>query len=172
MHQFPASDDPTAYANNVWRPSERVGRGVLHGIIPGLAIIEGFQRYHTQPDPGADPLSQLNRFSNADKHREIFGFMPTLEPGTIDIITDETATVIETMQPSQPNRVGDDHEVGRIRFAPPYPSQIRVEANLAVTPLFSVEPFGQHQQGMALDLPTFAHIGKHVRLITDIFKTI
>ncbi len=172
MHQFPASNDPTIYANTTWRPGERVGRGVLSGITPGLPMIERLQPYHTQPDPGADPLYQLNRFSNADKHREIFGFMPTLEPGTVDIIVPETATVIETTQPSQPNRVGDDYEIGRIRFAPPYPTQIRAEAKLAVTPLFSVEPFGNDPHGMALDLPTFAHIGEHVRLITDLFKTI
>jgi hypothetical protein len=171
MHQFPIYDDQTTYGDAIWRPGEGVGRGSLKGIRHGLAIIEPLQPYHTQPDHDADPLAQLNRLSNADKHREILGFKPVLQPGEVDVIISE-GTVLNTETPLKPNWVNNEFEVGRVLFAQPFPSQIRAKADLSVTPLFSIEPFGKDQKGIALDLPTLGEIRVHVRMITDLFKSI
>jgi hypothetical protein len=170
-HQFPIYDDPTTYADQVWRMGDSIGRGQLKGIIHGLTIIEPLQPYHTQPDPEADPLAQLNRLSNSDKHRQILGYWPDPQPGEISIEHD--GIIAEQIQNTHKQQwVNDEVEIGRLRFDFPLPTNVKAKADMAVAPLFSVEPFGKYTQGMALDLPTLEAICTQVRLTTDLFKTI
>ena len=171
-HQFPIYDDPTTYADKVWRPGEQVGRGDLKGVIYGLAIIEPLQPYHTTPDSGADPLSQLNRFSNTDKHREIIGYWADPQPAQIELST--AGNIIGQLQRTDRQQWTDDEvEIGRVQLAAhPAPTYLRAKAEMAVVPLFSVQPFRQYTQGLALDLATLEAIGTQVRLTTDLFKTI
>lgn len=170
-HQFPLYDDAGTYATKVWTMGETVGRGPLRGLKDGLTIFEPFQPYHTQPDPDADPLAQLQRLSNADKHRQILGYYPDPQPGEVQITLSE-GTVKGKRHPSTPQWVNDEVEVGAFLLAKPYPAKINVKTDFKIAPMFRIEPFAKHAKGIALDLPTLEAIGTQVRLVTDFFKSI
>lgn len=133
-HQFPIYDDPVAYRDSIWRMGERVGRGRLRGILHGLTLIEPLQPYHTQPDADADPLAQLNRLSNADKHRQILGYWPDPQPGEITL--EHNGVIAEQIQRTDRQQwINDEVEVGRLRFEPPFPESVRDSRYVRGSPL-------------------------------------
>src|SRR5579863_9837954 len=95
--------------------------------------------------PEWDGLFILHRFSNADKHCFITAFSPL--PQTINF--GESVNVIEWVPVPQTSVMEPDreHKIGRVRFAPPIPTQLNFDAQMAVTLAFSTPPAPNHKSG-------------------------
>jgi hypothetical protein len=76
------------YEEDIWRPGFKAQRKTSNTATEGLpeparAFVKDIQPYRRGKDAIRDPLALLNRFSNADKHRElIVTTRSLLEPGT------------------------------------------------------------------------------------------
>lgn len=169
--QFPIFKSAGKYKREVAEGSSPVERGQLSEIKYGLAEIEAIQPYHTQPDPESDPLWHLHRFSNADKHREIAVFAPIPGPGKMNITGGQ---IVEVWTPRRPPDWEKDREIeiGRVRFAKPYPSQIQVDGDISVIPMFGVGPLKKEPKGIMHDLPFLEGIHDRVRLIVETFAAL
>lgn len=75
QHQFPIYASRQQYSQKVGTVREARQRGPLGGLVHGLALMEQLQPYRLEPEPRTDPLWHVHRFSNADKHREVAGFL-------------------------------------------------------------------------------------------------
>jgi hypothetical protein len=112
----------------------------------------------------------LNRFSNADKHRLIMGYMPFPGRGSGQLSCD--STVLEQWSPSSMDHweADKEFELGRYRFAKPYPSKMSFNANVSVEVLFGTPAFGKHALGHALNIGALQEVCEHVAMVVDLFK--
>jgi len=171
-HQFPIFEDSRDYRTKVAVGKQPKIGGSLSGIKHGLVEIERFQPYNHQSDPKADPLAHLNRFSNADKHRQIgtFGAMPS--EGLMNVTTDNGSPVIDSWHPANgPTWEADrDPMLARLRFAKPYPRKITMHVEMSIRPLFAIPPRRQETKWMAHDLRFLKGIRNHVRMVVEVFE--
>lgn len=168
-HQFPIYRAKTTYMNNVGPWSNPKAGGPLAGIKVGTRVVQDLQPYHRQPQPRSDPLWHVHRFSNADKHREVSTMVPVPMPGSIEIkyngIVVESV-VIDEIPDWLPTK---EFEIHRMRFDPPYATDLRVEGQMNVgvgfmTGAFAAEPW----HGV-----TFKAVGEtcnHVGMVVNTFK--
>jgi hypothetical protein len=173
QHQFPIYIDHAEYRRRV-EVEHGKGKGPLAGLKYGLDVIEQVQPHNTKPNPRADPLWHVHRFSNADKHRELTAFWTPPGVGSMDVRVAPASTVIRereettTLPQWEPNR---EYEMLRLRFDRPYPTEVRVEANVSVDPLFATPPFGG-EPGLAIEIGLFDEARVHVSMVLDLFKAL
>ncbi|SDJ34183.1 hypothetical protein SAMN05444157_2905 [Frankineae bacterium MT45] len=131
-HQFPIAETPSEYAKLV--------KSWLKGIANVPPVIDLVQPYH-YPDPSTHPLALLNRLSNADKHRSLLRHVPTPESHKVEVQT--ASTPLETTHPVGPLTWDEGGEVAlmRLRFAKPYPTDIKATVHFKFVPWFAVDPF-------------------------------
>ena len=117
QHKFPIYESRDKYVERVERPAAK-GRGPLGGVKHGGREIEALQPYNWS-EPIDTALSIVNRFCNADKHREIATVVCFLGAGSLRL---ENCRVTGSREPTprplwQPGR---EHHVGDIKLAPPF----------------------------------------------------
>lgn len=134
---FPIYESKTVFLQEVKFRKNRRKPSALNGItVDGDAwtIIEETQPYHI-PIPEGTHLALIRRFSNIDKHRTLFNYMPVV--GDIreaigwvdDAVLLEESLGVETLSLKEPA------EVVRFRFADePYPN-VHVKGGLSISPL-------------------------------------
>ena len=169
-HQFPISIDPNAYRATAGTLTEAVRNGPLSGITYGLGLVEQLQPYHIKPEPRADYLWQIHRFSNADKHRALSAFIPIPTGSELELSHD--GDLIEEIEPDiQPPWNTDlEIELIKIRFARP-PSHVHATAKSSILVHFGTPGFGS-EEGQAMDLPMVEATCEHVRMVVALFEGI
>lgn len=170
-HQFPIFDILCDYERVIGTAGALKERGPLAGIGFGVDLIEQLQPYHRQPDPHADPLWHVHRFSNADKHREISAYMPMLGAGQVRLLAHD-GTVVEMWQPRTLPRWSpeQEYEVGRYRFQAPFPSQVSAQTQMAVSVHFGTRAFGRDPEGHAIDVQILGECCDHVAMVIDLLE--
>lgn len=170
--QFPLFEDRAKYREKVADGDRPIKGGNLGNVKYGLAIIESVQPYHTKPDPVADPLAHLNRFSNSDKHRQIATYAAV--PSDIQLGVEHDGVVIDARDPPGGAEWEADKDLllRQLRFARPYPSYMRVDAQLAVHLAFTVPPRAQETDGIAHDVSFMEGIRDRVHLIVQRFEAL
>lgn len=172
-HQFPVFLDPGRYRDHVGTDQAAKPGGPLDGITHGLAEVGRFQPYHCQPDPRADLLWNVYRFSNADKHREAAGFL-VIPGGDVRVFLPSSAIVTDTHIIYTITDWSPDQEyvIKRLRFARPYPDprDFRAETPAAgtgfTTPPFDGEP--EHR----VHIYKLRETCDHVRAVVEAFEQI
>lgn len=174
-HQFPIFDDRVTYKSKISDEYHAVPGGWLDGVTVGLQEIWNAQPFHRQAFED-HPLWIINRLSNADKHRMLFENWIEIGPTTINVIVPpgEVANVVESVP--LPKDISLDPQrkipVSKMRFAPPYPTQVQVEATSPVTVSFGTPPFGRNKSGNAIAAPHLFVLCEYVAKLTDIFKAL
>lgn len=170
-HQFPIYVDQTAYEKAVGNATSALKDGPLRDVTRGLREIWEVQPFNRKPQPEADPLFVVQRFSNADKHRVIAAFMPFLGgiTGKFDI-----GEVVEQQQVPPPAdlETNREYEVERFRFAAPYPPKVTFNADVSVRVHFGTPAFGQHLVGHAVSIEMLKATCDHVAMVTNLFKAL
>jgi hypothetical protein len=168
-HKFPIYTDQVAYEQGVGNATSALKGGPLRDIVHGLRQIWDVQPFHRKPQPEADPLFVVNRFSNADKHRVIAAFMPFLNgmKGSFeggDVVEQQTQT------PPVGVETNREYEVERFRFAAPYPAQVKLNIEVFVRVNFGTPAFGQHGVGHMISIEMLKATCEHVATVTNLFK--
>ncbi|HUZ85433.1 MAG TPA: hypothetical protein VNF26_00615 [Candidatus Baltobacterales bacterium] len=172
-HEFPIFTDPGDYAKKVGSATVARRGGPLDGVTHGLAEIERLQPYHRQPQADSGPLFCVQRFSNADKHREISAYMPMLGNVKWRLLT--VGRIIEQWHPTSFPPWEPDREfvLGRVRFAEPYPTtNIRTEIEMRLDIMFGVPAFGPYSLGYGVTHEIFVETCDHVGMVMDLFKAL
>ena len=130
-------------------------------------LTDDWQPYHTQPDPRADPLWGIYRFSNADKHREPVAFLAepvgSLEFGYEGTLVDsEGVPEIEDWRPDQ------EYVIGHLRFDPPIARNIHAKSELRLNLRFQTPPFGGDAE-LSVLLGNLPGVIEHVATLLDLF---
>jgi len=116
-HKFPICESREEYVAQVEKPAHK-GKGPLGGVHHGTREIEALQPYNW-PEPANTALFIVNRFCNADKHREIATVVCFIGAGSLRL---ENCHITESREPTprplwEPGR---EHHVADIKLAPPY----------------------------------------------------
>jgi hypothetical protein len=171
-HQFPVQVRGQAqYLNTFGDPSiGETGKGRLKGITRCLSVIRDHQPcFESKKDPELHPLALIQRFSNADKHRELTVGMVLPTRVEIDLDGDphepvviEDERIFRTRQPDahifEPNV---DIDVFRLRLAQPLPRTITATPKVVWEVMFIASAFGldkkplAHQMYRMNELPTY-----------------
>jgi hypothetical protein len=167
-HQFPIFKDSALYASRVGTKTDALSDGPLRHVTHGLAIVEGWQPYYTQPHPRTDPLWGIHRFSNADKHRQpaIFGLIPL---GGIQLryngikVEEDMVEEVPDWTPEQ------EIPLGRIRFDPPRAYNLRAEGNISLDVQFVTPPWLGDPE-LALPLAALPGVIDRVAKLLDSFR--
>jgi len=167
-HQFPIFKAAAFYASKVGSKTDALADGPLRGIAHGLSVVEGWQPYNAQGDPRADPLWGIQRFSNADKHRQpaIFGLVPV---GQFKIsyrgivVEEDMLDEVDDWKPDQ------EIPVGRIRFDPPRAENLRAEGPVTLRVLFVTPPW-QGDDELSITLGSAPIIIEHTAKLLDTFR--
>ncbi len=171
-HEFPIFTDPADYAKKVGTTAAAKSGGPLAGVTHGLAEIKRLQPYHCQPQTDSDPLFCIQRLSNADKHREISAYMPMLGNANWRLVT--VGQIIAqwfptSLPPWEPDR---EFVLGRVRFAEPYPTNIRTEIEMRMDIVFGVPAFGPYPLGYGVTHEILVKTYDHVAMVIDLFKAL
>jgi hypothetical protein len=169
-HQFPVYIDEAAYRAKVGTATTVVAKGNLGGIVDGLALIEQWQPYRLKPNPRADPLFVVQRFSNADKHREPVALL-SIPVGSIEF--DYNGTIVEKDEFAELTnwRADQESEIGRIRFDPPIAENLRVKGSLTVAVTFMTPEFMAEPE-FSIPFSALQGVCDHVTMVVNLFKTI
>lgn len=164
-HGFPIHTERRFYEANVERGGKPNSGGPLKGIQHGLPVILGQQPFnYSGTDPSADSLALMQRFSNTDKHRHLVQTI-TGPVGSQHLTCHYgQGTVIEQWQAADFRvALGEEVKIMAIRFATPYPAQVRVEGQFTVLPLIAVPPFPpRFPLGHAVSLDVLADMHRRV----------
>jgi len=171
-HQFPIYSNELAFSKDVATPQWANRKGPLAGILHGLQDVWDVQPFNRKPTPEEDPLFLLNRFSNADKHRATAGYMPMLNAGGGQLIHSGDVVEQAEMPPLTDWEANREYEVGRVRFAPPYPPEVLFDAEISVDILFGTPAFGKYSVGHAVDVQTLQRMCDHVATVVDHFQNL
>jgi len=174
-HQFPVFSTQVGYENRVGNNVVAVPRiqgrqGPLHGVTVGLQEIWDAQPFHRKKEPRSDPLYVVHRFSNADKHRIVAEDLPFLQQSMLHIFPSEG--IIEEIRNQAPPRweMQAEHEVGRIRYAWPFPANVYLQGNVTVEVFFGTPAFDQEPRGIVIPLGYVDGACDHVAMIVNLFK--
>lgn len=167
-HQFPIFKDSARYAAKVGTKTDALADGPLRGVIHGLSIVEGWQPYYTQPNPRADPLWGIHRFSNADKHRQpaIFGLIPV---GSIQLRYNGILAEQDTVEEVSDWTPEQNIPLGRLRFDPPRAYNLRAEGNISLDVQFVTPPW-LGDAALAIPLRALPVIIGHLAKLLDTFR--
>jgi hypothetical protein len=152
-HEFPIFTDAVRYAERVGTSTQAKSGGPLHGIVHGLRLIEQVQPYHREPDPEADPLAHIHRFSNTDKHRQTLVLSERMEKPqlTFEFVPD-VDPVERWFIPEWGLAVDKDTKIAAFRFIKPYPTQVSVKPG-ELQPLLGAPEFPpQYPTGLLVGL--------------------
>ena len=172
QHQFPIFVDANQYAQKVGTRTAAKTKGPLGGVTHGLGMIEQLQPYNRQPEPRADQLWGIYRFSNADKHRQIATRVPVPLPKPIDFdfngrLVDKDETIeIPKWVPEEP------FEIARLRFDPPMATNLRVRGKMALAVVFTTGPFGNDPDPVAIEMAVLRDICEYVAAVVGQFEAI
>ncbi len=173
-HGFPIYTDPTLYHATVFgKKTNTVPRegGPLGGVKYGLAEIAAMQPYNTLPKPQHNTLWILQTLSNADKHRQLLQEVSVPVGGVHLRVRCERGRAIDSWRiPEFVLFPGEEKEVLSTRFAPPFPSEMRVEGTFDVEPAFRAPKIGKQAQPVLVMLSDFELMRDHVRMIVNLFQ--
>ncbi|HUY47587.1 MAG TPA: hypothetical protein VMV92_17940 [Streptosporangiaceae bacterium] len=173
-HQFPIFTHRQDYEDKVGTDQTAKPNGPLAGITCGLGEVEQFQPYHRQPDPREDPLWHIHRFSNADKHREVAGFL-VIPGGDVRVVFPPGVIAAERKLIPKIMDWSPDKEyvIRSIRFDPPYPDprDFRIEAHVGVGTGFSTSAFSGKPEH-AVHIYKLRESCDHIRLIVNTFERV
>jgi hypothetical protein len=175
-HQFPVFSTQVGYENRVGNNLAAVprkgGRGALHGVTVGLQDVWDLQPFHRKKEPRSHPLYAVNRFSNADKHRIVAEDLPFLQETALHISPAEG--IVEEIRSQVPPRweVDAEYEVGRIRYAEPFPAAVYLEGNVTVEVFFGTPAFAQETRGIVMPLSYVSAACDYVAKVVERFKAL
>lgn len=141
-HQFPIFWSATRYRNDVGTSTVPKPTGPLQGLSHGIALIESWQPYKLKAqglNPRTDPLWNIHRFSNADKHREIAPFTP-VPFGALECNFKGTKVEDAPIDEIPNFSIDEEFVIHRMRFDPPVATNLRVTSPLTVGLGFSTPP--------------------------------
>jgi hypothetical protein len=168
-HEFPIKLGEGDYAAKVGSKIVAKGKGPLRHVVHGLSVVEAWQPYNAKGDPETDPLWGVHRFSNADKHRQLatFGLVPL---GRFEIKWDSGIKVEDDIvEEINDWEVDHDIPVGRIRFDPPYVTNLRAVGRVKLDIRFITPRFGKENK-LALKLASVDGVVDHVAKVVDSFR--
>jgi hypothetical protein len=146
-HEFPIYLDARDYAHKVGSKTKAKSSGPLRGISLGLANIADWQPYNTKGNPEADPLWGIHRFSNADKHRQLtaFGVVPM---GEFRLHSSVGARIVERdlLEEITDWEPHDELPLGRVRFTPADPGELRAVGAVGLETRFFTPYFGKENK--------------------------
>jgi len=169
-HQFPIFKERDDWCHHVGGRGTPLPKGYLGGVKYGVAAIEKIQPYNAQPDPRADLLWALYRFSNTDKHRQIT--VVAYPPWTGNMQVDSDGLIVAVRGPLGGGDWENDGEldIGAVRFRRPYPTYSRYNGNINIHVYFTAPPVKKDPERILHDLPLLEALCGHVRMIVDLFK--
>lgn len=168
-HQFPIYQDAPRYLKKVGDPANAPAtKGPLCDVVHGAVLIRDWQPYRLKPDPRADPLWHIYRFSNADKHREPAAFL-ALPAGKIDI--GWKGKMVESVPVLEIPNWSPDHEhvIHRFRFDPPRAYNFHIKSPLSVSILF-VTPAFDREPSHSIGVSILRKCCDHVAMVLDAFE--
>jgi hypothetical protein len=180
-HEFPIFTDQQRYTKQVGTAMAAEKGGKLGGVIYGLQEIWDLQPFHRKPNPAIESFSggdiaeahvlfHIKRFSNADKHRLFAKPLPLIDRGG-QLMFYHDAAVLEYETPKLPDwEANIEFEIARVRLAKP--TNVRLDANIALRVCFGTSAFAQHTSGHGIDTGVLDEACKHVAMITDLFKAL
>jgi hypothetical protein len=176
-HQFPVFSTKVGYENRVGNnlvaiPGIKGRQGPLHGVTIGLQDIWDVQPFHRKKDPRGDPLYVVHRFSNADKHRIIADNLPFLQESVLQISPSEGIVEEVRNQVAPRWEVQAEHEVGRIRYAAPFPSNVYLQGHVTVEVYFGTPAFAQEPRGIVIPLGYVDATCDYVAKVVERFKAL
>ncbi len=163
-HQFPIFNTEGGYSARVTRKKD----GPLQGIVHGNTLIDTLQPYKLKPNPRADPLWHIHRFSNADKHREPIAFL-AIPHGSFKIrfngvrVETEEFTEITNWSPNE------EYVISRMRFDPPRARNLRVDGPMQLEVIFTTPAF-ETEPAHSVGLTELRESCDHVAMVIDAFK--
>jgi hypothetical protein len=144
----------------------------LRGITVGLQDVWDVQPFHRKKDPRGDPLYVVHRFSNADKHRVVAEILPYLQQSALHIFPSE-GVVEQIRNQSAPRwELEAEYEVGRIRYAEPFPTNVHLQGNVTVEVFFGTRAFGQEPRGLVIPLGYINATCDYVAEVVERFKAL
>jgi hypothetical protein len=169
-HQFPIFVDEAGYIAAIGTPQAPKASGPLGGVIYGRELIESLQPYKRRPEPRADQLWCVYRFSNTDKHRYIATRIVVPLGPAVDI--SYNGTLVEKVDIEEISDWSPDteHEVARLRFDPPYARNLRAHGTMPVAVLFSTDPFGSGPDAVAAHVMALSETCDYISTILDLFE--
>jgi len=174
--QFPIYALRSSYVRDQGTPDHPKKAHAIQGVACGLTDIEAVQPYHLTDgggDPHADPLWHVHRFSNADKHREIAAQMFPIDKVHLRAsyvggqVTDEWQE-----RKSPPWSPGSEYEFRRVRFAPPFPTEIVQEGEIALSVVFAISPLSDETQPHGIGTEVLVDCCTRVSGIIDRFESL
>lgn len=171
-HQFPIFIDAAKYQSEVGPVASPRPKGPLGGVVHGVGLIEQLQPYKRHPEPRADQLWAVHRFSNADKHRQTATRLPIPLEGPLDITFD--GTLVEKDETIEiPNWVPEEEsEIARLRFDPPVVRNLRAIGRMSMAMLFVTGPFGPDPDPIAIEVASLRETCDYVGTVVEQFETL
>ena len=176
-HQFPIFKTQSGYESRVGDNLVSVPRlkgrgGPLLGITIGLQEIWDVQPFHRKAEPRADPLYVVHRFSNADKHRIIAEDLSFMKQSTMQILPSEGVVeeIRNSLDPDWSKQT--EYEVGRVRYAYPFPANVYLKSEVAVEVYFGTPGFADEARGIVIPLGYVNATCDHIAMVVDRFKTL
>lgn len=168
-HQFPVCRKRRDYEKEVARGGVAHPDGPLADVRHGLGIIEGEQPYNHEPHTKKSLLWGINRFSNADKHREPLGRL--LNTRIDSLYMDHNGTKIAETQNTGVNRTSwkDEVELAQFQFARPYPTEMNVQVTYFVLSGFRTPAFVGHTR-LTYSTDVFWRCCEYVDGVLDAFE--
>ena len=128
------------------------------------------QPYHLQPDPRGHPLWHLHRFSNADKHRQLSTYWPVPMDGRCSVSLNTDGVCVEShLTPPSEWEPDTEKEIIRYRFARPYPTYMKAEANLDLMVHFGTAAFGNELEHV-IEAGVVSEIRHQVSTAIELFE--
>lgn len=171
-HQFPIFKSEAKYCRQIGTDKSALPSGSLGGITCGLSDIWDVQPFHREPDPEADPLFAIYRFSNADKHRIISENFYPLANINGRIWCTNNGRIIDSVGYTEAKLLPDgNYEIGRVRFAFPLPSNTGFEGEFTVKPFLRTPAFLDDLE-YTMYGDTLETLCKHVAIILKRFANL
>jgi hypothetical protein len=168
-HQFPICWDECYYRANVGSESEAIAGKNLGGVIYGLKEIWDAQPFHQHPNPRENPLYIVNHFSNADKHRIICRVVAL--PTSVSRTIPQTFTILEEVRFPEGRRLPNgDFEMGRIRIAPPFPTDPQPNIDITVAVFFATKAFGNEPNPKVVSAQILEKCCAHIAILLQRFS--
>ncbi len=171
-HQFPIYIDEQKFLDEVGPARSPKRNGPLGGIVHGVGVIEQIQPYKRDPEPRADQLWGIYRFSNADKHRQIAARLPIPLPGAITInYRGRLAEKVDVEEVSEWDPE-EECELARLRFDPPVAENLEATGKMSMAMMFVTGPFGADPDPVAIEVANLRRTCDYVRTIVEQFGTL
>jgi hypothetical protein len=169
-HGFPIYLDRGDYEAQVGTKTKANVKGPLRHVKHGLAVIADWQPYNTKGNPETNPLWGIHRFSNADKHRQLtaFGFVPS---GELTFQSSTGARIVERDLVGEITDWQPDSKlpIGRVRYSPPDPGEIRAVGPIGIDVQFFTPRFGKEDK-LSLKLGAVSGLVDDVGQVVDSFR--